>query len=145
VIVLRTFSKLYGMAGLRAGFAAGRPDLLAKMRPWQSGMLPVTGMAGAAASLKVKNLVPDRRQSYKELREDVFAFMDKHNYTYVKSDSNCFMIDVKRPPQEFQKAMMAQKIMVGRSWPVWPTHSRVTVGSKSDMEKFKAALLVVMG
>jgi histidinol-phosphate aminotransferase len=41
--------------------------------------------------------------------------------------------------------MMAQKVMVGRSWPVWPTYSRVTVGSKSDMEKFKAALLVVMG
>ena len=145
VVVLRTFSKLYGMAGLRAGFAAGRPDLLQKMSPWASGMLPITGMAGAAASLKVKTLVPERRNSYKELREDVFAFMDKHNYSYIKSDSNCFMIDVKRPAQEFQKAMMAQKVMVGRSWPVWPTYSRVTVGSKSDMEKFKAAMLVVMG
>src|ERR1700722_13553259 len=50
VIVLRTFSKLYGMAGIRAGFAMGRPDLLAKLRPYGSGPLPVTGLACAAAS-----------------------------------------------------------------------------------------------
>ena len=47
------------MAGLRAGLALGRPDLLAKLRPYGAGMLPITGMAGAAASLKVPTLVAD--------------------------------------------------------------------------------------
>src|SRR5262245_15760433 len=51
VIVLRTFSKIYGMAGLRAGFALGRKDLLAKMTVWSTGALPVTSMAAARAML----------------------------------------------------------------------------------------------
>jgi histidinol-phosphate aminotransferase len=144
VVLLRTFSKLYGMAGLRAGFALARPDLLQKVRPWNPRVLPVTGMVGALASLRVKNLVQDRRRSYKELREDAFNFLDKHNIAFIKSDSNCFMMDVKRPAVEFQKAMMAKKVMVGRSWPVWPNYSRITVGSKNDMEKFKSAVLQVM-
>ena len=54
VIILRTFSKLYGMAGLRAGAALGRPDLIAKLRGYGAGALPVTGMVGAIASLKVQ-------------------------------------------------------------------------------------------
>ncbi len=53
IIVLRTFSKIYGMAGLRMGFAMGRPDLLAKLRPYGAGFLPVTALACAAASMKV--------------------------------------------------------------------------------------------
>ena len=57
IIVLRTFSKLFGMAGLRAGAAIGRPDLLAKMKSYSAGALPITGMVGADASLKVKTLV----------------------------------------------------------------------------------------
>src|SRR3954464_7067556 len=70
VVVLRTFSKIYGMAGLRAGFALGRPDLLAKMRALGGGgMLPVTGLACATASLKVKNLVVERRAINKRVRE----------------------------------------------------------------------------
>ncbi|MBI3698722.1 MAG: aminotransferase class I/II-fold pyridoxal phosphate-dependent enzyme, partial [Acidobacteria bacterium] len=52
LIILHTFSKIYGMAGLRAGFAMGRPDLLAKLEPYGIGIMPATGMVGAIASLK---------------------------------------------------------------------------------------------
>jgi histidinol-phosphate/aromatic aminotransferase/cobyric acid decarboxylase-like protein len=144
VIILRTFSKLYGMAGLRAGFAMGRPDLLQKLQPYGSGMMPVTGMVGATASLKAKTLVADRRKLMKDIREDVFGFLDQRKLTYVRSDSNCFMLDTKRPAQDFMKAMAAEKVFVGRSWPAWPTHSRITVGSWDDMKKFKAAVAKVM-
>ncbi len=61
VVVLRTFSKVYGMAGFRAGFAMGRPDLLAKLRPYGAGMSPVLGLTAATASMKVKGLVAERR------------------------------------------------------------------------------------
>jgi histidinol-phosphate/aromatic aminotransferase/cobyric acid decarboxylase-like protein len=63
VIVLRTFSKIYGMAGLRAGAAIGRPDLLDKMKDWSAGAMPVTGMVGATASLRVASLVPSAARS----------------------------------------------------------------------------------
>src|SRR5437660_11448456 len=61
IVILRTFSKIYGMAGLRAGAAIGRPDLLQKMMPYSAGALPVTGMIGANASMKSKTVVPQRR------------------------------------------------------------------------------------
>ncbi|MCU1330260.1 MAG: aminotransferase, partial [Bryobacterales bacterium] len=79
VIVLRTFSKVYGMAGIRAGFALARPDLLAKMRPYGGGMLPITGIACATASMKAKGVVPERRAINKKIRESTFAFLDKKN------------------------------------------------------------------
>lgn len=144
ILVLRTFSKLYGMAGLRAGAAFGRPDLLKKIMPYSAGALPVTGMVGAAASLKVKTLVPERRKIIKDVREDVFAWMDKKGFKYVPSVSNKFMVDVKRPGGEIVRAMQAEKVYIGRVWPVWPTYVRVSVGTKEEMSKFKAAFEKVM-
>src|SRR5262249_43355203 len=92
VIVLRTFSKSYGMAGIRAGFAMGRPDLLAKLRPYGIGMLPVTGLACATASMKVKTLVEERRALNKEIRSDTFEFLEKKGIKYVPSEANFFMM-----------------------------------------------------
>ena len=144
VIILRTFSKLYGMAGLRAGAAIGRPDLLAKLQGYGAGALAVTGMMGAHASLKVKNLVPERRKIIAAIREDVFDWMTKKNYSFVPSVSNKFMVDVKRPGQEIVKAMAAKNVFIGRVWPAWPTHVRVSIGTAEEMAKFKTAFAEVM-
>jgi histidinol-phosphate aminotransferase len=144
IIVLRTFSKLYGMAGLRAGAAIGRPDLLEKIMPYSAGALPVTAMVGANASLKVKTLVPERRKIIQDVREDVLSFLDKHNFHYVPSVSNKFMVDVKRPGREVIDAMAKQKVYIGRVWPSWPTYVRVSIGTRDDMAKFKTAFLKVM-
>jgi len=144
IIVLRTFSKLYGMAGLRAGAAIGRPDLLEKIMPYSAGALPVTAMVGANASLKVKNLVPERRKIIQDVREDVLSFLDKHNFHYVPSVSNKFMVDVKRPGREVIDAMAKEKVYIGRVWPSWPTYVRVSIGTRDDMAKFKTAFLKVM-
>jgi histidinol-phosphate/aromatic aminotransferase/cobyric acid decarboxylase-like protein len=144
VIILRTFSKLYGMAGLRAGAALGRPDLLAKIMPYSAGALPVTGMIGANASLKVKDLVPKRRKIIADVREDVFSFLSKNNFKFVPSVSNKFMVDVGRPGGEVIEAMRKQKVYIGRVWPSWPTYVRVSVGTQDEMNKFKSAFLTVM-
>ena len=144
VIILRTFSKIYGMAGIRAGAAMGRPDLLNKIGGYSSGAMPITGMAAAAASLKSKTLVPERRKMIAAVRNDVFSFMDKHKFSYVPSVSNCFMVDVKRPGQQIREAMVKEKVYVGRVWPSWPNHVRVTIGTQEEMDKFKAAFLKVM-
>jgi histidinol-phosphate aminotransferase len=144
VIILRTFSKIYGLAGIRAGAALARPDLMAKLAGHSAGALPITAMAAGIASLKSKNVVPERRKIIADIRNDVFAWMDKHHFSYVPSVSNKFMVDVKRPGREVQDAMLAEKVSIGRVWPSWPTHVRVTVGTQEEMEKFKAAFLKVM-
>ncbi|HEX3744897.1 MAG TPA: pyridoxal phosphate-dependent aminotransferase [Bryobacteraceae bacterium] len=146
VVILRTFSKIYGMAGLRAGAALGRPDLLAKVDAYcqGNGMLPITAMAAAYASLNDPKLVPDRRKRIGDVRNDTFSFLDKHNFHFVPSVSNCFMVDVKRPGGQVAAAMAKDKVVIGRVWRSWPTYVRVTVGLPDEMEKFKAAFLKVM-
>jgi histidinol-phosphate aminotransferase len=144
VMVLRTFSKIYGMAGLRAGAAIARPDLIEKMAGFSAGMLPITGMAAASASLEQKTLVPERRKAIGDVRNDTLAFLAKNNFHYVPSVSNCFMVDTKRPGNEIVMAMRKEKVYIGRVWSAWPTYVRVTVGTQEEMNKFKAAFVKVM-
>ena len=144
MIVLRTFSKIYGMAGLRAGAAIARPDLLEKLRVYGNFFLPTTGMVGARVSLTVKSLVPERKKYVKQIREDVFSWLDQRKFAFIPSVSNCFMIDVKRPGSEVMRAMSQHRIFIGRSWPSWPNHVRVSVGTAEEMEKFKRAFAAVM-
>jgi len=146
VVILRTFSKLYGMAGLRAGAAFGRPDLLAKMTPYGAGALPVTGMVGALASLKAsKTLVPERAAIIGRVREDVQNFLTAKNVSFVPSVSNKIMIDVKRPGREVFDAMLKENVVIGRTWSAWPNHVRVSIGTPEEMAKFKTAFAKVMG
>ena len=127
IVILRTFSKIYGMAGLRAGAAIGRPDLLEKIRPWTSGALPVTGMVAATASLKSKTLVPERRKIIGDVRKDVLAFLDKHEFKYIPSVSNKFMVDVKRPGRrDHRSAWRRRRSTSAACGRAWPTHVRVS-------------------
>jgi histidinol-phosphate aminotransferase len=144
VVLLRTFSKIYGMAGLRAGAAIAQPELLSRITPYSSGALPITGMAAAIASLKVADLVETRRKIIADTRASVFAFLDRHGFSYVPSVSNKFMVDVKQPGERIILALRQEKVYIGRVWPSWPTHVRVTIGTPQEMEKFQAAFLKVM-
>ncbi len=144
VVILRTFSKLFGMAGLRAGAAIGRPDLLKKMMPYSAGALPVTGMVGATASLKAKDLVPKRRAIIKATREDVMSWSTGKGYTFIPSVSNKFMIDVKMPARDYIMKMASEKVLVGRAWPSMPTYVRVSIGTPEEMAKWKVAHEKVM-
>lgn len=144
VVVLRTFSKIYGMAGLRAGAAIARPDLISKLAGWSATMMPITGMAAATASLQVKDLVPKRRKLIAQVREDTFSFLEKNNFKYIPSVSNCFMVDTGAPGQKTVLAMQKEKVYIGRVWPALPTYVRVTVGTADEMAKFQLAFKKVM-
>ncbi|MDR3411916.1 MAG: aminotransferase class I/II-fold pyridoxal phosphate-dependent enzyme, partial [Formivibrio sp.] len=144
VVILRTFSKIYGMAGLRAGAAFARPELMNKLSGWGATMMPITGMAAATASLKAKDLVPTRRRIIGQVREDTFNFLEKNNYKYVPSVSNCFMVDTGRPGMDVVMAMRKDNVFIGRVWPAWPNHVRVTVGTAEEMDKFQVAFRKVM-
>jgi histidinol-phosphate/aromatic aminotransferase/cobyric acid decarboxylase-like protein len=143
VVVLRTFSKIYGMAGLRAGAAYGRPDLLAKVREFGgSGFMPVTATACAAASLKQgQGLIKERIGINKKNRDLAFEHLEKVGVKYIPSVTNFFMIEVKgMPGAQVNAAMMQHKVAIGRVWQEWPQMVRVTVGTYEEMGKFNAAL-----
>ncbi|WP_254460530.1 pyridoxal phosphate-dependent aminotransferase [Xanthomonas sacchari] len=143
VIVLRTFSKLYGMAGIRLGYAVARPELLAKLQFYSINSLPVTAVAAGLASLRDPALVPQRRALNSAIRSDVVRWLDTQGYACTASESNCFMVDVKRPAKEFMDAMATYGVFVGRSWTLWPERSRITVGTAAEMARFKQAFAQV--
>ena len=145
VVVLRTFSKAYGMAGLRCGFAVARPELLDKIMD-RSGwnFMPITALVAASASLKDPNLVPERKRINASVRQQTFQWLDRSGYSYIPSESNCFLLDTKRPAKQVIDAMAQQNVFIGRIWPIMPTYSRITVGTQEEMEKFQAAFQKVM-
>jgi len=143
IIVLRTFSKLYGMAGLRAGAAIARPDLLQKLSNYVYAPQATTAMVAATASLKVPNLVADRRKTISDIREENVSFLKSKGYAVVPSVSNKFMVDARKPATEVIASMRREKVYIGRAWPIWPTHVRISVGTPQEMEIFRAAFLKV--
>jgi histidinol-phosphate aminotransferase len=148
VIVLRTFSKVYGMAGLRAGFFISKPELHQKVRDIGTAAGTGTGSsnvsiltaAACAASLKDADLVPARRKINTDIRENVLEWMDKNGYEYMKgSQANFFQVNVKRPGSEFSRNMQKEKVQIGRTWKEMPNYVRITIGTQPEMEKFKVA------
>jgi len=145
VIVLRTFSKLYGMAGIRMGFAIGRPDLVEKLTPLGGqNSLPITAVAAAKASLLETDLVPTRKKIIGDIREENLVWLQSKGYSFTPSVSNCFMLDVKRPGKEVLTAMAAKEVYIGRIWPAWSTCVRITVGTKQEMATFRKTFEEVM-
>jgi histidinol-phosphate aminotransferase len=145
VIVLRTFSKIYGMAGLRGGFAVARPDLLAKMDNFAgTRYIPITAAVAATASLQDPTLVPQRKQINAGVRQDLFDWMDQKGFAFTPAQANFFMVETKRPAKQVIDAMVKRNVFIGRVFPAMPTHVRVTVGTRAEMESFKEAFAQVM-
>jgi len=145
VIVLRTFSKLYGMAGMRCGLAAGRKDLLEKagaIGGWSA--MPVTAVVAAQVSLKDPQLVPERRRINAAIRRETCEWLDRNGYSYIPSEANFFQLDTKRAGKEVIEAMARQGVYIGRVWPVMPTYVRITVGTSDEMQRFQDAFRKVM-
>jgi histidinol-phosphate aminotransferase len=145
LVVLRTFSKIYGMAGIRCGFAVGRPDLLAKLQPFGQNAMPITGSAAANVSLLDAELIPTRKKIIGDTRVDTLAWLAANNYKVIgASQSNCFMIDTGRDGKQVIAAMRDKNVMIGRTWPIWPNAVRISVGTPAEMAKFKTAFKEVM-
>ncbi len=144
VIVLRTFSKLYGMAGVRCGFAVGRPDLLAKISYYGMNPMPIYAVSAAIASLNDASVIAERKRINGDLRRQTFDWLAANNYKFIPSESNCFMIDTGRPGGQVRAAMAERNVHIGRVWPIMPNAVRVTVGTAGDMAAFQAAFHQVM-
>lgn len=145
VIVMRTFSKIFGMAGMRMGFVMTHPDNIAAMMRYdggmQSGALPLPSLACATASLLATDLIARRRAEMEAARGYTLDHLKKRGVSVMPTDANMIMIDWKtRPAKDVQAAFRPHSVEIGRSWPIWPTVSRITIGSMEDMKNFTLAL-----
>lgn len=144
IMVLRTFSKIYAMGGIRAGYIVARPDMMEKIHAYGVNMMPTAAVQCARIQLQDKDVIPLRRQMIADARNDTFAFLGKHGYTFTPSESNHFMVKVGRPGGDVHNALAQKNIIIGRTWKVWPEWVRVSVGSVQDMKSFQTAFVDVM-
>ncbi len=145
LIVLRTFSKIYGLAGIRCGIAVARPDLLARLVRFGLNAMPITASAAARASLTDEHLVPMRREIMRETRHETIDWLRASGHDVIgNSQTNHFTLDTGRDGADVIAAMKAQNVYIGPTWAIWPKAVRVTVGTPEEMSKFRTAFKTVM-
>jgi histidinol-phosphate aminotransferase len=138
VVIARTFSKIFGMAGVRAGYGCARPDLIAAMYPFMDNVIPYVALRAAMAALDEKpKLVPERRKVNARVRDELCQWLDQRKIRYIPTHTNFVMIDVKRDVREFGKEMLRQGVAVGRPFPPLDTMLRVTIGTDENMRRFR--------
>ncbi len=146
VIVMRTFSKIYGMAGLRVGYAAARPELIQKMEPYRNAVISIVSARAVMAAIEMgPKLIDERREKMARTRNDLVAWLKQKKFNYIESQANFVMFDAKRDIRELGPAMMAKGVAVGRPFPPYDRMMRITIGTDAEMAKFKTAFGEVAG
>jgi histidinol-phosphate aminotransferase len=145
LIVARTFSKVYGMAGLRCGYCVTQRANIERMRTHQTwDSVNIMALVAALASLKDPDQVPRGRKLNSEVKKSVCAELDALGYHYIPSHANFMMIDLRRDVWPVISALRSRGVEVGRLFPALPNHMRVTIGTAPEMKTFLAAFKEAM-
>jgi histidinol-phosphate aminotransferase len=146
LVVLRTFSKVYGLAGLRVGYGLSTPELSDAMRKaGETFAVSQLGVEAALASLRRPDLVRERVRANAEERQKLHQACDALGLEHTPSEGNFIFVDVRRDAKAVASALLRRGVMV-RSGEVHdaPTSIRVTVGSPEENDAFLAALREVL-
>jgi histidinol-phosphate aminotransferase len=141
VIVARTFSKAYGMAGLRQGYAIAHPDTIKKIREWThasgTGSLNVFGMAAATVAIaQDASFTTNERNRNKAVREMVSKWFTDRGMKPTDCQANFMFVNIGTPAKAFREACRAKGVMVARDFPPFEkTHARITLGTMEEMTK----------
>jgi histidinol-phosphate aminotransferase len=144
ICILRTFSKAYGLAGLRIGYGIGSKELineLEKVRnPYNvSAISQVAASAALNSTFMQEGILRNR-----EVVKYVYELLDKAKISYIKTYSNFIMIDTKMNSKIAYEKLLAFGYVVRAGYKEMNTYIRVTIGTKTDMESFINALKIVM-
>ncbi len=136
MFVARTFSKVFGLAGMRVGYAVGRPEVLARMRGWMLGS-NVNQLALAAAKTTVADATRIAEEKKKNHEAKVFTakYFASAGYEVIPSDANFMMVDIKRDVKAFKAECIKKGVAIGRPFPPLNTHVRISVGTMAEMQK----------
>ena len=149
VLVTRTFSKLFGMAGLRVGYAIAHPETLAALRTTGAGGVMTGGMssasmAAASAALADAGYVATERARNRDVHRFTRERFEAAGFRVLPSSANFVMIDVKRDAGSFGYECRRHQIVVARPFPPLDTHVRLTLGTMAEMEEAVPAMLKLL-
>ena len=137
LIVARTFSKIYAMAGIRAGYAIAQREVakrLTNQKAWDS--MNVIALTGARVSLGDARHVTEGRRRNSDTKRETIAALQKMGYSVVPSEANFIMIDTRRHVKPLIGSLRDHGVHVGRLFPAMPQHLRVTIGTPEEMQQF---------
>jgi histidinol-phosphate aminotransferase len=145
VIVARTFSKIAAMAGMRLGYAVAPQNLMQQMSPYVDSMdVNILAKWGGAAMLRDQTTMQDMHNKIVSTRKRTTAALEALGYPVIPSESNFFMVNLKRNVRPVIAAFRQQDILVGRPFPPMNEHLRVSVGTDAEMDQFLTAFTAVM-
>ena len=134
LLVNRTFSKLYGLAGLRLGYSIGNEETLRKLMlhrvPLGANSL---GIAAAIAALGDQQEVARQRRLNREGRESAERFFRQRGLKFYPASANYLLVDVKRDIRVFRTACEEKGLLIGRYYPPAETWMRLTIGTPEEM------------
>jgi len=148
IIVAKTFSKIYGLAGARVGYAIAHPATIRAMtsyQPWLSANLSMVSVAAATASLGDDAFVKDCFEKNRQAKEYCYTILRQLNLEYIPSAANFILFNIERMKDQFAKEMQQRNILVKYRDAYGATWCRVTMGTLKEMQQFAAALKSIAG
>jgi histidinol-phosphate aminotransferase len=143
VVVLRTFSKIHGMAGLRCGYAIARPDMAAALAATRMSTPNILAVHAARASLADHAFLADCRRRILASRTRITTELARLGLRYAEPQGNFVFFDTGMPLARFTGLMRARNILVGRLFPPYDTWCRITIGTEPEVAAFLEALRAV--
>ena len=140
VVVLRTFSKIHGMAGVRCGYAIARPDVAAQIAAARMASPNIFAMRAARASLGDTAFLADTRRRIIASRTRVTNTLQRLGLAYAKPQTNFVFFDTGAPLAQFDQFMKARHILVGRLFPPYNNWCRITIGTEPEVDAFLQGL-----
>jgi histidinol-phosphate aminotransferase len=141
IIVARTFSKLYGFAGLRVGYVMAQPDMIKKLSDYTEGPMSIsaTSLHAAIASYQDKEFLQDALKKTVASRNYLYEVLKKEGYSYIPSSANFVLFPIKMDGKQFADEMMKRGVGV-RFWKLnSKDYCRISIGRMDEMEAFAAA------
>jgi len=137
LVVARTFSKIYGMAGLRCGYAIAQKPVVDKMLAHQAyNAMNLMACVAARASLLDNEHATASKKKNRETRAWLAGELESLGYRTLPSEANFFMVDVRKEVRPVIDAFRERGVRIGRRFPAMPQHLRVTVGTREEMQRF---------
>jgi histidinol-phosphate aminotransferase len=136
VVVLRTFSKIHGMAGVRCGYAIARADVAAEIAAVRMSSPNIFAMCAARASLGDKAFLADTRRRIVASRTRITDELTKLGLDFAKPQTNFVFFDTGAPLEHFDRFMKTRNILVGRLFPPYNNWCRITIGTEPQVEAF---------
>ena len=147
VFITRTFSKAYGMAGMRMGYAIGQPETMQKVgRGWGLGSINELQAVAGIAALKDTAHMEWEKQENTRVRTWTQAQFKAMGFDSPDSQTNFIFVNIRKPAVEFRDACRAEGVSVGRDFPpMEKTYARISLGRMEDMERAMVVFKKVLG